>query len=329
MKYVLQRILKMDYKNFFLILKKISKESSKSGLFIFFDIVLTGLKYKAGYMDYYLLKMYEMNDKEKATFLVRGKNNELIQKLNKKEDIHILNNKMETNKLLNKYLKRSWSYLGDKNIVAFLRNNPKFIAKPSNGQCGKGIEIIETSKFKNSRDLIKYLKDKNLDLLEELILQHKDLNKINSTSVNTIRITSIFNKKIFLIGACLRIGNKNFVDNFESGGMTAKVDVDKGIILSPAIDKIGNIYYNHPITKTKIIGFEIPYYEDVLKMIEDMAKLIPTIRYVGWDIAITKSGPVLVEANPLPGSQIIQMPYPGGKKEGCIPKINEALNYKM
>jgi hypothetical protein len=23
------------------------------------------------------------------------------------------------------------------------------------------------------------------------------------------------------------------------------------------------------------------------------------------------------------------MPYPGGKKEGCLPKINEALNYKI
>jgi phage tail tube protein FII len=34
-----------------------------------------------------------------------------------------------------------------------------------------------------------------------------------------------------------RVGNNNFVDNFESGGMTAKVDVDSGIVLSPAIDK--------------------------------------------------------------------------------------------
>lgn len=329
MKYILQRILKMDYKNFFSTIKKIKKETNKLSIFIFFDIVFTGIKYKAGYMDYYLLKMYDMNEKEKSTYLVRGKNNELIEKLNKKTDIHILNNKIETNKLLSKYLKRTWSYLDDKNINKFLENNPTFIAKPSNGQCGKGIEIIETKKFKNNNEIIKYLKDNGLDLLEEIIKQHKLLDKINSSSVNTIRIVSIYNQKIFYVGACFRIGNKKFVDNFESGGMTAKVDADTGIVLSPAIDKAGNVYYKHPVTKTQIEGFKIPYYKEALDLIAEMAKLVPTIRYVGWDIAITDRGPVLVEANPLPGSQITQMPYPGGKKEGCLPKINAALNYKI
>ena len=319
----------MDYKNFFSIVKKISKESKKLPIIVFFDIVLTGLKYKAGYMDYYLLKMYEMTDAEKSTYLVRGKNNELIQKLNKKEDIHILNNKIETNKLFNDYLRRSWSYLGDKDLSGFLRKNDKFIAKPSNGQCGKGIEIIETKDFKNSGSIVKYLKERNLDLLEEIIKQHKDLNKINDSSVNTIRIVSIYNQKVFFVGACFRIGNKKFVDNFESGGMTAKVDVDSGLVLSPAIDKAGNVFYKHPVTSSKIEGFRIPFYKETMELIESMAKLVPTIKYVGWDIAITDNGPVLVEANPLPGSQITQMPYPGGKKEGCMPKINEALNYKM
>ncbi len=329
MKYILQRIIKMDYKNFFITIKKISKKTKKPVILIFLDIVYTGIKFKAGYMDYYLLKMYEMNNKEKSTYLVRGKNNELIEKLNKKSDIHLLNNKIETNKLLSKYLKRNWSYLDNKNINKFIRNNPRFIAKPSNGQCGKGIEIIDTAKFKNSEAILAYLKENKLDLLEEIIKQHKLLNKINSSSVNTIRIVSIYNKKVFYVGACFRIGNKKFVDNFESGGMTAKVDVESGIVLSPAIDKAGNVYYSHPVTKTKIEGFKIPYYKEALDLIADMAKLVPTIRYVGWDIAITESGPVLVEANPLPGSQITQMPYPGGKKEGCLPKINAALNYKI
>ena len=319
----------MDYKNFFKIIKKIAKETKKLSFLIFLDIVYTGIKFKAGYMDYYLLKMYEMNDKEKSTYLVRGKNNDLIQKLNKKSDIHILNNKIETNKLLSKYLKRNWSYLDDKNINKFINNNSKFIAKPSNGQCGKGIEIIDNKKFKGAEQVLNYLRENSLDLVEEIIKQHKLLNKINPSSVNTIRIVSIYNKKVFYVGACFRIGNKKFVDNFESGGMTAKVDVETGIVLSPAIDKAGNVYYNHPVTKAKIEGFKIPYYEEALKLIAEMTKLVPTIRYIGWDIAITENGPVLVEANPLPGSQITQMPYPGGKKEGCLPKINEALNYKI
>ena len=329
MKYVLKRILKMDYKNFFNTLEKIKIDSHRSKFIIFFDVIFTCLKFKVGYMDYYLLKMYEMNMQEKSTYLGRGKNNDLVEKLNKKEDLHLLNNKIDTNKLLNKYLKRDWSYLGDKDISKFLKDNKKFIAKPSNGQCGKGIEIIESKKFKTEKDIIKYLEKNNLDVFEELIKQHKELNKLNDTSVNTIRIVSIYNHKVFFVGACMRIGNKNFVDNFESGGMTAKVDVDTGVVLSPAIDKKGNLYYKHPISKEKIQGFKIPYYNETLKMISEMATCVPTIRYVGWDIAITDKGPVLVEANPLPGTQITQMPYPGEKKCGCLPKIEEALNYKI
>ncbi len=329
MKYVLKRILKMNYKNFFSVINKIKKETKKSKLVVFFDLVFTCLKYKAGYMDYFLLKMYDMTEKEKSTYLVRGKNNELVEKLNKNTDIHLLNNKIETNKILNKYLKRDWSYLEDPDLDIFLKSHQRFIAKPSNGQCGKGIEIIDSKKFNNKAAMISYLKNKSLDLLEELILQHKELNKINNSSVNTLRIVSIYNSKTFFIGACFRVGNNNFVDNFESGGMTAKVDVDSGIVLSPAIDKAGNIYYQHPVTKAKIEGFKFPFYKETLLMIDEMTKKVPTIRYIGWDISITDKGPVLVEANPLPGSQITQMPYPGGKKEGCLPKINAALDYKM
>jgi glutathione synthase/RimK-type ligase-like ATP-grasp enzyme len=199
MKYVLKRILKMNYKNFFSVINKIKKETKKSKLVVFFDLVFTCLKYKAGYMDYFLLKMYDMTEKEKSTYLVRGKNNELVEKLNKNTDIHLLNNKIETNKILNKYLKRDWSYLEDPDLDIFLKSHQRFIAKPSNGQCGKGIEIIDSKKFNNKAAMISYLKNKSLDLLEELILQHKELNKINNSSVNTLRIVSIYNSKLFLL----------------------------------------------------------------------------------------------------------------------------------
>lgn len=324
-KYIFQRILKLDYKNFFAKINLIHKETKKSKIAIFFDMIFTCLKYQAGYMDYYLLKMYNMNAKEKATFLVRGENNYLINLLNKKEDIHLLNNKIETNNLYHKYLKRDWSYVANKNVSDFIKKHKKFIAKPSDGQCGKGIKMIETKYYKSIEDVIKYLKKNSLDLLEELVVQNNEINQINKSSVNTLRIVTIYNKKVYYIGACFRIGNNNFVDNFESGGMTARVDIDSGLVIGPAIDKKGKAYYSHPVTKKRIVDFKIPYYKEALKMIEQMVKVIPTVRYVGWDIAITNDGPVLIEANPLPGSQITQMPYPGYKKEGCLPRIKEAV----
>ena len=71
------------------------------------------------------------------------------------------------------------------------------------------------------------------------------------------------------------IGNNgNIVDNFNGGGMTAPIDEKTGIIKFPAMDKKKNIYYEHPMTKTKIVGFKIPKYKEAIKLVKIAAKVI-------------------------------------------------------
>ena len=41
-------------------------------------------------------------------------------------------------------------------------------------------------------------------------------------------------------------------------------------------------------------------------MCEEAARVVPQMRYIGWDIAITKNGPVMVEGNNLPGYDMCQ-----------------------
>ena len=66
-------------------------------------------------------------------------------------------------------------------------------------------------------------------------------------------------EEVKIIAAYQRIGNNgNIVDNFNGGGMTAPIDEKTGIIKFPAMDKKKNIYYEHPMTKTKIVVFKIP-----------------------------------------------------------------------
>ena len=104
----------------------------------------------------------------------------------------------------------------------------------------------------------------------------------------------------------IRIGNgKNVVDNFNHGGMYSVVN-EKGIIDKPAIDKKSNIYEVHPVTNTKIVGFEIPYFKQVIKLVKEAAKIVPEVGLVGFDVAITNNGPVLIEGNQLPGYDIYQ-----------------------
>ena len=133
------------------------------------------------------------------------------------------------------------------------------------------------------------------------------MSKIYSEAVNTLRIVTITkNGNVNIMFRSIRMGNSgNVVDNFNHGGLFTTIE-ENGVISKPAVDKLGNIYEYHPYTNTKIIGFKIPYFDEAIDFVKKMALEIPQVGYVGWDIAITKNGPVAVEANPFPGHDIYQ-----------------------
>ena len=96
-KYLLLRIKNMDFKRMFNIINEIHKSTHKSRIYLFFDVIICGLKYQAGYVDYYIFEMWNLNSKERKTILTRGKNNIFVKYYNKKEFNHIFYNKDEFN----------------------------------------------------------------------------------------------------------------------------------------------------------------------------------------------------------------------------------------
>ena len=96
-KYLFLRIKNMDFKRMFNIINEIHKSTHKSRIYLFFDVIICGLKYQAGYVDYYIFEMWNLNSKERKTILTRGKNNIFVKYYNKKEFNHIFYNKDEFN----------------------------------------------------------------------------------------------------------------------------------------------------------------------------------------------------------------------------------------
>ena len=308
MKYLFKRIFSMNYKNFFKTINFIHNKTKKSRVFIFFDIIYTGIKYKAGYVDYRLFEMYNMNDYEKSTIITRGVNNNYIKTLNDPEESKIFHNKVLFNEKFKKYLNRDYLYIDEnkyKEFNLFCDKHNKFIVKPVDQSCGKGIEIITTNK-NNRKKIFNELLDNKQLLIEELAIQCDTLKKIHPTSVNTLRVVTIGGE---VVAAFIRIGNyNNVVDNFNHGGMTAPINIDTGKIEYPAIDKDENLYYNHPITNCDIVGVEIPLWKDVKKLCKDASSLVPKVNLVGWDVCVGKNKPFLIEANEFPGHDIYQLP---------------------
>jgi len=308
--YYLKRIFSMDYRGFINTISKVSRRSGKSKLLIFFDMLLSSIRYGAGYTDYFLFYFEDLNHQQKKTFITRTINNSYVKLLNDSAYYDLFWDKVKFNNEFKDLLNRDFLDLETKKIEdfkKFVKKHPIFIAKPIRATSGIGVEKIKTNSKTNFDDLYQKLITNNQKLLEEYVVQHPKMNELCEASVNTLRIVTIRkNNKTHIMLRVIRIGNGiNAVDNFHMGGMYSVFD-EKGVITKPAVNREGVVFEEHPLTKTKYVGFKIPCYDEVIKLAIKASQRIPQIRLVGWDIAIAKQGPVIIEGNELPGYDLYQ-----------------------
>lgn len=309
-KYYVKRLSSMKFTNFRFAINGVHKRSGKNRIIIFFDMIYCLIRYSAGYMDYYYYYFESSNKKQRASYITRGANNSYIKKLNNPKYGYIFDDKIEFNKKFNKYIGRDYIDIRDNDFdkfKIFVKKHKTIILKPIDLQCGKNIEKIVIDKNTNLEKLYASCKKKGQYLIEECIKQHDELNKLFPKSINTLRIVTAYkDKKTTIMFRCIRIGNgDNVVDNFNHGGMYSIIN-EEGIINKPAIDKKSVIYNVHPVTKTEIEGFKIPYFKETINLCKNASKVVPEVGLVGWDVAITPDGPVLVEGNNFPGYDIYQ-----------------------
>ncbi len=205
----------------------------------------------------------------------------------------------------------------------FVLSHTKFIIKPLNMSCGKGIQIIQTAQYDCTED--KYtsmLSEYNGKFIaEEFIVQDENIAEFHPSSVNTVRVPTIrLDDETIIINPFFRVGqNGNTVDNAGSGGIICTLDAETGRIFAAA-DEYGHTFTCHPQTKKQLIGFCIPRWDEAKTLVKQLSQVIPDNRYTGWDIALTDKGWILVEANRR-GQFVWQIP----SQVGFRPEINAIL----
>lgn len=325
--YLVQRVLNMNYRAMLDKISSIHQKTGRSRLSIFRDMRDCALKYGAGYMDYDLFEMYHLTPEQRDTYLTRGRNNELVVKYNDKDHMAELGDKIKFNARFSQFLHRDWVPVTGENreaVLSFLARHATFMAKPSQGSCGWGIEKLNTADFPSLDALYEHLAPRAPLLeLEEVIVQHPAVSAIYPGAINTVRMVTILGKsgKVYLVTAMFRIGNGKYVDNFNSGGMVAPMDPESGTVIDRALDKQKNLYENHPATGTPIKGFAFPDWDKARELVTQAARMIPEVGYVGWDVCFTPQGPCLVEGNQFPGHDIYQLPVHTPDKIGIMPRF--------
>ncbi len=330
--YVLRCAVQMDWHQLFRTVGTVHSITGKGRLSVLADVVFCGFRYGAGFNDYLLCEFYKLNEKQRASYVTRRVNNNLVSLLNDRAYYRLFDNKSEFYKTFSQFLGRDWLYFPDaspEELERFLRGKREVMVKPESESGGKGVEKLAVGDRPDIRALYEELNRKKIGVVEEVIVQHPDLNALNPGSINTLRIVTILNDSgPHMVYAHIRIGNSDRpVDNLHSGGMFAPIDPDTGKIQYPAYDKAGFTYTRHPRTGVKIEGFQIPFWKESVNLCLRAAKVVPQMRYVGWDVAVTPKGPVFVEGNNFPGYDILQMPpHLPPDKTGMLPRFREFVD---
>ena len=210
-KYLFQRVMNMNYKAMWEKISSIHKETGRSRLAIFRDMKDCAVKYGAGYMDYDLFEMYNLTPEQRDTYLTRGRNNALVVKYNDKAYTGQFDDKVQFNTLFGKYLHRDWvPVTGDnrEQVMAFLAAHEVFMAKPSQGSCGWGIEKLRRADYPSLDALYDYLVQRAPKLeLEEVLEQHPQVSAIYPGSINTVRMVTIRGKhgKVYLASEAAQV----------------------------------------------------------------------------------------------------------------------------
>lgn len=327
-KYIFGRIVRMDYKGFFETISKAHKASGKNSIYLFFDIIACGLKYGAGYNDYLLCDFFNLTGEQRKTYVTRSVNNTLVSLLNNRDYYHCFDDKTEFYTNFSDLIGREWMLFSTEkkqDFIDFMENRSEVIVKPRDGTGGKGVEKLKKSDFKSLDEMADYLEKINADVVEDVIVQNPVMATLHPYSINTLRIVTVLNDEgPHIVYGHVRIGNnKKPVDNLHSGGMFAPINLETGIVEFPAYDREKRTFDVHPLTGVQIKGFKIPEWDKAKEICLKASERIPQMKYLGWDVAISDKGPVFVEANNLPGYDIIQMPPHTPDKIGMLPTFRK------
>jgi hypothetical protein len=193
--------------------------------------------------------------------------------------------------------------------------------KPARGSYGMGIRALSrvpegfrddaTDKIESLTKLLDWLVANPFQrfVIQKRLKNHKSIIGLTgSDTLQTVRVVTFLNEsgECLLAGCFMKLVTRQGVvtDNLylsRTGNVICAVDLATGS-LRPAIKialngNVPEILDRHPRTGVRIDGFVLPNWQDVLHLVRRAALLFSPIRAIGWDVAFTPEGAVLVEGN--------------------------------
>lgn len=302
--------IKTMYSNFNVNAKHISKIANKSYFCIMFDMLFCSIFYSASPNNYEKFEFYKLDSKQRKSYFTYGLSKKMIKKFNRSPNVDLFENKLKFAEVFNDLFKREYLNVDNMSFFdfkMFCEGKDKFILKPYGGSQGQNIKVF---KIGNIEEIFNEIK---VDftygyMLEEWILQHQDLSRIYPDAVNCLRIITVFDgKEVSLITGGVTFATETEIANGSQPSIVSPINIETGELISAATFG-SELFTHHPKTHEKIDGVILPYWHEVRELLDVACRRVPDIGYIGWDIAITPTGPVLIEGNTMPGYKYYQIP---------------------
>lgn len=201
---------------------------------------------------------------------------------------------------LNPRRQESWDKLAEHDgMDAFL--------KDALGRCGTAVFPLRVSGG------TVYLNDKPVDaetlrqkitgkyVIQQRIYQHPELNRMYPHAINTIRLITLRKgDDILLASGTFRMGaGGNRFDNWAGGGIGVGLNVKTGQLDEEGTYRLGfgGRVAAHPETGVVFRTYKIPFYREAAELVVQMHSFFYGVHSIGWDVAVTQDGPVVIEGN--------------------------------
>jgi hypothetical protein len=195
----------------------------------------------------------------------------------------------------------------------------EFVLKPARSAYGSSIHLYRRQgrSFSRFDGTIRTARDLTLELrgtgrndsmvMQERVRNHPDLVRLSGAEgLQTVRIVSVVGGDgiVYLVNAFFKpIVGRNQVDNFRhgsTGNLLAPVSLEGGILGDAVSYAPGGGLREiprHPETGMAFNGFQLPFWEEACALVRRAALVFLPVRFIGFDVALSPAGPVLIEGN--------------------------------
>ena len=213
----------------------------------------------------------------------------------------------------------------------------QLVAKPSHGEGGRGLVLLpgEVSNIDIAADferaITPVLDTRQVWVVQRALSNHPALDAYAMDALATARLTTMRNERDEpeLVSTVLRVPSLRgpIIDNMKAGGLIMPINFATGQADVACKGYGGGDYEMHPVSGARFADLVLPDWRSAIDLVADAhRRAFPEYALIGWDVAFTPDGPMLVEGNAKPG---VLMPQRSGRAGLAGQRYGELLAYNL